>query len=97
MTRTGSHNSRISQYDVPENEYGNENRFVVLTFHSSLIPVQIGKPLSEQDADLANETTSNDGIRPYEDTDLKIIAPDHPWMDLRRGICLPTDPSKMFG
>ena len=29
--------------DVPDNEYGNENRFVVLTFHSSLIPVQIEK------------------------------------------------------
>ena len=43
--------------DVPEYEYGNENRFVVLTLHSSLLPVQIESLLSEQDADLADEAT----------------------------------------
>ena len=83
--------------DVPENEYGNENRFIILTLHSSLIPVQIGKPLSEQDADFANELTSRDESPPHEDPDLEIIAPDPPWMGLWRGVCLPTDPDRIIG
>lgn len=82
---------RPFQGDVPDNEYGNENRFIVLTFHSSLILVQIRTPLSEQDADLANEMTSTNGTPHYE-------APYHPWtMSLWRGICLPTDPNRATG
>lgn len=41
--------------DVPEIEYGNENRFVVFTIHSSLHPVQIENLLSEQEAEFANQ------------------------------------------
>ena len=76
--------------EVPEYEYGNENRFVVLTIHSFLQPVLIESLLSEQDADLAYRFTST-FIR-------SLAARDHPWRTgLWRGICLPTDPSRIIG
>ena len=77
--------------EVPGYEYGNENRFVILTIHSFLQPVQIESLLSEQDADLADQLTSTSSFE---------YSPprDHPWgKDLWRGICLPTDPSRMIG
>ena len=75
---------------VPQYEYGNENRFVVLTIHSSLQPVQIESLLSEQDAYLADELTSTSSNN--------LPDRDHPWgTDLWRGICLPTDPSRIVG
>lgn len=87
--------------DVPENEYGNENRFALVTFHGSFIPVQIEELLSDPDADLADELTSTlyRGNRPHDyGPDLKIIAPDHSWgMGLWRGICLPTHPNRIIG
>ena len=76
--------SRPISGDVPENEYGNENRFIVLTFHSSLILVQLERLLSEDEADLASEITST--------------TPNyHRGKGLWRCICLPTDPSRIIG
>ena len=77
--------------EVPRYEYGNENRFVVLTIHSFLQSVQIESLLSEQDADLADQLTSISSF--------KYLPPrDHPWgTDLWRRICLPTDPSRIVG
>lgn len=43
--------------DVPEYEYGNDDRFVVLTVHNSLRSVQIETSLSEQNVDLAEEVS----------------------------------------
>lgn len=83
--------SRPSSDEVPGYEYGNENRFVVLTIHSSLQPVQIESLLSKQDADLADLLTSK---RSFDDPP----ARDHPWgAGLWRSICLPTDPSRIVG
>ena len=77
--------------EVPQYEYGNENRFVVLTIHSSLQPVQIESLLSEQDADLADQLTSTCSFK-------YIPARDYPWgTGLWRSICLPTDPSRIVG
>ena len=79
-------NNRPIPDEVPEYEYGNQNRFVVLTIHSFLQPVRIESLLSEQDADLADQLTSTSSFR------------DHPWgKELWRGICLPTDPSRIIG
>ena len=103
MTKIGSHDSAIAPPpdDVPEYEYGNENRFIVLTFHSSLQPVQIENLLSEQDADLANEVTSTPSFEKHRSSrvsDPKIIAPDHSWdKGLWRGICSPTNPCRIIG
>ena len=88
--------------NVPENEYGNENRFVVLAFHSSLIPVQIERLLGEHDADLVNEMTSTPSLNYwpslYEDPARMVTAPDHPrGMGLWRGICLSIDPNVIIG
>ena len=84
-------NNRPVPDEVPQYEYGNENRFVVLTFHSSLIPAQIERLLSEQDADFADRLTSTRSSPTPP-------ARDHPWgMDLWRGVCLPIDPSRIVG
>lgn len=87
--------------DVPECEYGNKNRFVVLTVHSSLHPVQIENLLSEQDVDLAEEVTSTPSYNLYhvsKGPEPKIIGPDSHWaMGLWRGICSPTNPSRIIG
>ena len=88
--------------NVPEFEYGNGNRFVVLTIHGSLQPVQIENLLSEHDADLAMELTSPNPYHYDHDMSLgpnpKIIAPDHSWgIGLWRGICFPTDPGRIIG
>ena len=77
--------------EAPAYEYGNENRFVVLTIHSFLQPVLIESLLSEQDADLADLLTSKSS---FDDPP----ARDRPCgMGLWRGICLPTDPSRIVG
>ena len=77
--------------EVPEYEYGNENRFVVLTIHSFLQPVLIESLVSEQDADLADQLTSTYSFK-------YLPAQDHPWgTGLWRRICLPTDPSRIVG
>ena len=77
--------------EVPRYEYGNENRFVVLTIHSFLQPVQIESLLSKQDADLADQLTSTSSFK-------HIPARDYPWgMDFWRGICLPANPLKLVG
>ncbi|KAL8782422.1 MAG: hypothetical protein Q9213_005386 [Squamulea squamosa] len=86
---------------VPNDEFSNENRFIVLYMHSSLQPVQIGNLLSDEDADLANASTSenpDDDRRIYTGPNPKIIAPDPPrGMGLWRGICFPTNPHKLTG
>ena len=80
-------NRRIPD-DVPEYEYGNENRFLVLTIHSSLLSVQLDDLLSEQDADLADEATSTASHE----------RPHTSWgMGLWRGICLSTNPCRIVG
>ena len=93
-------NRRIPD-DVPEYEYGNENRFVILTIYSSLLSVQIETLLSDQDADLADEATSTPSHEwPHAPggPDPKIIFPDHSWgMGLWRGICLLTNPGRIIG
>ena len=77
--------------EVPRYEYGNENRFVVLTIHSFLQPVQIENLLGKQDADLAEQLTSASSFK-------HIPARDYPWgMDFWRGICLPANPLKLVG
>ncbi|KAK0513040.1 hypothetical protein JMJ35_005057 [Cladonia borealis] len=84
---------------VPEYEYGNENRFVVLTIYSPLMPIQIERLLSVVDADLADEVTSALGNRSDEyESDPRIMHLDHPSRKgLWRCICLPTDPSRIVG
>ena len=84
-------NNRPIPDEVPEYEYGNQNRFVVLTIHSFLQPVQIESLLSEQDADLADQLTSTSSFK-------YLPARDYPWgKELWRGVCLPTDPSRIIG
>ena len=85
--------------NVPEYEYGNENRFVVLTIYSPLMPVQIERLLSVVDADLADELTSALGKRSDEyKSDPRIMHLDHPSRKgLWRCICLQTHSSRIVG
>ena len=84
--------------DVPENEYGNDNRFVVLTIHGSLIPVQIERLLGRADANYAEELTFTLGHRPEDyDPDPEITLTNPCGEDIWRGVCLPTDPNRLIG
>ena len=86
---------------VPNYEYGNQNRFVVLTFHVSLISVRIRNLVSESDADLADEVTTTLflGTKSHDyDADPKTIALDHSsGLGLWRAICSPTGSNRITG
>lgn len=88
---------------VPEYEYGNENRSVILTIHGCLHPVDIQRFLSETDADLASELTSvgyyflNPNLGPGgPEPALKPLG--RPWgAGLWRGVCIASKPRTIVG
>lgn len=94
--------------NMPEYEYGNENRFVVLTIHGSLQVIQIEGFLSEEDAEVAHELTLTTYKTGYKGRytgrsisrapEPKAIAPYRPWTTgLWRGVCFLSNPGTITG
>lgn len=87
--------------DWPEFEYGNENRFVLLTTRGRLLRVHINDILEDNDADLVGEMTSiSPGFARHQTGDVEPgVAPRRrPYgADLWRGVCLPSNYMRLTG
>lgn len=84
---------------IPEYQYGNATRFVILTLEGRLLPVHIGSQFTDMEAELAADLTNIEISDPDSiNSALEPLNEKRPWgAELWRGVCLPSKPNTILG